>query len=607
MSAYFSKIMVLSKEELISELWRSNEDIKRILRPTRNLHKVREGLFNYLNDLERHYYNLYSAREYKEFPSANKSNAKECIRVLKNIIRTENEKLSGSSALKTLIELARNGNEPLSKVSKGFLVEFIFLFRGISGKLFVQVDRQDLIESINQEASSTYKSRYLDQYSTMMIENFNRYEHGLSKKNIRIRKSMKERILKYFNGSEKDWTNYKWHLKHIIKSLDVLSDLVVLNPQEIEGIRCVTENDIPFHITPYYLSLFNSKERSELDRAIRAQVLPSLNYCKGIIKTKKNKSDLDFMGEKWTSPIENITRRYPQIVVLKPYNSCPQICVYCQRNWEIKSLGKGNIRPNKLSKALQWIKDNPLIREVLITGGDPLTLDNSVLDTLLKEVSQIDHIERIRIGTRTLVTLPFRFNKELINILKKYHRWGKREVCIITHFEHVSEITPDVLKVIKRIKSSGINIYNQQVFTYFNSRRFESAFLRSKLKLCGIDPYYTFNTKGKAETVDFRVPIARIEQERREEARLLPGIVRTDEPVFNVPRIGKSHLRAWQDHEPISILPDGSRVYCFHPWESKTARTPDYIYTDVPIYNYLQRLISDGENIEEYKMIWYYF
>ena len=127
------------------------------------------------------------------------------------------------------------------------------------------------------------------------------------------------------------------------------------------------------------------------------------------------------------------------------------------------------------------------------------------------------------------------------------------------------------------------------------------------LKISGIDPYYSFNTKGKDETIDFRVPIARIEQERKEEARMLPGIVRTDEFVFNVPKLGKSHLRAWQDHEPIMVLADGSRIYRFYPWESKINLVEDYLYTDLSIFSYLARLDRDGEDVEEYRSIWYYF
>ena len=120
-------------------------------------------------------------------------------------------------------------------------------------------------------------------------------------------------------------------------------------------------------------------------------------------------------------------------------------------------------------------------------------------------------------------------------------------------------------------------------------------------------PYYTFNTKGKEETDDFRVPIARLMQEQKEEARLMPGTVRTDEIVFNVPGLGKNYLKATQHHDLIAVLPDGQRVYEFHPWEKKLALADTYLYKDVPIYNYLQRLRADGEDTTDYRTIWYYY
>ena len=152
-----------------------------------------------------------------------------------------------------------------------------------------------------------------------------------------------------------------------------------------------------------------------------------------------------------------------------------------------------------------------------------------------------------------------------------------------------------------------MEVYNQLVYTFFNSRKFEATVLRHTLRLIGVTPYYTFNTKGKEETDEYRVPIPRLLQEQKEEARLMPGTVRTDEIVFNVPGLGKNYLRATQHHDVISILPDGRRVYEFHPWEKKLALADTYIYTDVSIYGYLQRLKECGENISDYKSIWYYY
>jgi len=99
----------------------------------------------------------------------------------------------------------------------------------------------------------------------------------------------------------------------------------------------------------------------------------------------------------------------------------------------------------------------------------------------------------------------------------------------------------------------------------------------------------------------------KIEHKRKEEARLLPGIFRTDEPVFNVPGLGKDHLRAWQNHEMIAITSEGRRVYSFLPWEKNIAQVKPYIYTDVSLCKYLQRLNERGEDVEDYRSIWYYY
>jgi lysine 2,3-aminomutase len=160
---------------------------------------------------------------------------------------------------------------------------------------------------------------------------------------------------------------------------------------------------------------------------------------------------------------------------------------------------------------------------------------------------------------------------------------------------------------IDRLRRHGIAVYNQLVYTFYVSRCFEAARLRLLLKRCGVDPYYTFAPKGKAETRAYRVPLARLLQEQKEEARLLPGLRRTDEVVYNVPGLGKNHLRAFQHRDLVSILPDGARVYELHPWEDRGTRRQPYIGTDVPIYEYLTLLAASGETPEDYGSIWYYF
>jgi lysine 2,3-aminomutase len=321
---------------------------------------------------------------------------------------------------------------------------------------------------------------------------------------------------------------------------------------------------------------------------------------------------MDFMLERDTSPIDLITRRYPAIVVFKPYNTCPQICVYCQRNWEIDNVMSpaAMARSDQIADAIDWIRQHPAIHEVLVTGGDPLVMPDAKLAEILERIADIPSVERIRIGTRILVTLPMRITPDLARLLGAFREPGKREIVVVTHVQNPYEITPDLLQATERIRSEGIPIYNQLVYTFYISRRFEAAALRRALRLAGIAPYYTFNMKGKEETRAYRVPVARLLQEQKEEARLLPGMARTDEAVYNVPGMGKNYLRARQHRSMLSILPDGARVYEYHPWEKNISGTrplETFITKDIPILEYLERLERIGERVEDYQTIWYYF
>jgi len=593
--------------DLIEVLWRSNPVIHKILKRSSSLEEARKDLFIHLNTIEEHMFDMHSDKGFKELAILERINARDCVRVFKNIIQIESEYLTGFSALELLVTVAKNKIEP-EHVNKGFISEFIHLFKGINGNsgLYSKKDSLMFFKLSGREAAEE-RTKFLDGYSGKMESVLSRYRTGLEPGLIARREELKRDILDHFGASDDDWEDYRWHIRNIIYDNKTLGEIVQLGSGEFEGLELAEEYDIPVQITPYYLSLFDKENTGTFDVAIRAQVLPSARYCKNLVESRRADTSLDFMDEESTSPIEGITRRYPKILILKPYDSCPQICVYCQRNWELKDIRDADLTEDKMENAINLIRDNPHITEVLVTGGDPLTLGDRYIDGLLGELTGIDHIERIRIGTRTFATVPFRFTPDLIEILGRYHLWGEQEVCLVTHFEHPAEVTPESLRSIRDMKGAGFNIYNQQVFTYYTSRRFETCKLRSVLKKSGIDPYYTFNTKGKDETVDFRVPIARVEQERKEEARLLPGVVRTDKPVFNVPRLGKSHLRAGQDHEVIMIVENGRRVYRFYPWESKFELVEPYNYTDVSIYDYLERLSKDGEDVDEYQSIWYYF
>jgi len=599
-------------EAYLVRLWEANPEIHAILKDAKELEEARERLYDYLWRAERSIFDLEN-----DFHILEKGTVRECIRVFKSIIGPINEHRTGFSALQTLWTLARRKKEKLpEEVSVGFLMEFINLFRGVAGKSNIYQETGEVKRGIPEflrkkgREAATERTELLDDLGSTVRKYFKKYPSGLEQDVISWRKENRDRILRYFKGSPSDWNDVAWQLKHVIKRPKALMDLIELSADQREAIQNAVKFRIPFGITPYYLSLMDRKLSIGYDHAVRAQVIPPAEYVDTMSEHRTERGDtFDFMGEHDTSPTDLVTRRYPFIAIVKPYNTCSQICVYCQRNWEIDTcLDPKAMSPKQtIDQAFSWLDEHKSVGDVLLTGGDPLVMKDARFRPILEAIASKDHVYRIRLGTRTPVVLPMRWTPDLIEMLCEFHDPPKREIAIVTHFEHSYEITPEAFAAVQRIRKAGMSVYNQQVFTIENSRRFETVKLRRDLKAIGVDPYYSFNMKGKEETRRYMVPIARILQERKEEARLLPGLDRTDEPVFNVPRLGKNHLRAWQDHRVVMILPSGSRVYELHPWEKNITPIPPYNYVDVPIYDYLEELAALGENIRDYRTIWYYY
>ena len=533
---------------------------------------------------------------------------RDCAVALEGMVKASSDDLSGFSVARALWDIAR-GRER-EDLQAGFYAEMIHLIQGIEGRAaFTAPDESELDPNMTGEEASRIRSDELDRIWQTAEAQMKRYEDGLGQEAIERRRKRRDRILEAFGGKPEDWADWQWQVGHAITTADDIAKVVTMSAEEKEVIDKARKCHLPFGVTPYYASLMD-EEASQRDRAVRAQVLPPKFYVDRLAERRKErKSAFDFMGEFFTSPVDLVTRRYPAILILKPYNTCPQVCVYCQRNWEIdEAMDPDALAPwGKIREAIDWIREHPSIREVLITGGDPLTLDEDMLKKILDAVAANPRVDVIRIGSRTPVTVPMRITKDLAALLGSYRVPGRREICLITHVEHAYEITPEMVAAVDNLKRQGIGVFNQLVYTFFTSRRFESARLRMLLRRVGIDPYYTFVAKGKEETNQYRVPLARMLQEQKEEARLLPGIRRTDEVVYNVPRLGKNHARAYQHRDLIGILPDGSRVYEFHPWEKNIIQRDNYIGSDVSILDYLERLAAVGENPEDYNSIWYYF
>jgi lysine 2,3-aminomutase len=579
------------------------EDWIEILRRDAGLETTRQSLLQRINLL---HFNTYALD--RGMHELDQIIVRDCARVWRGLLHPRSERLSGFSVLEALVNGACGREQ--GDLAPAFWAEICHLVRGVEG--WVRLHEADFLKvspDLHGREAAIVRSQELDRLEAATLDWMGHYADGLHEESVFRRAERRSSVLAVLGGEEEDWQDWRWQIGRIARTAEDLAGMAALSEDERMRIEQAAANGIPFGVTPYYASLFDEAAEAGRDRAVRAQVIPPSSYIAAFCPGTEAGGAVDFMQEADTSPSDLITRRYASIAILKPYNSCPQICVYCQRNWEIKGpLAPGSLaRKEQIANAIGWLSDHPAIREVLITGGDPLTLSNPRLKWILDGIADIPHIERIRIGSRTPVTMPMRFTPALCRLLQSYRIPGRRELCLVTHVQHPYEVTPDLVKAVNRLKKHGVSVYNQLVYTFYISRRFEAAYLRRLLSRCGIDPYYTFYPKGKDETVDYRVPIARLLQERKEEARLLPGMARTDEIVYNVPGLGKNYLNAWQHRDLISIRPDGGRVYEFHPWEKKIAQQTTYVGDDVPILDYLKRLAGIGEKPEDYESIWYYF
>ncbi len=600
-----------SFQDLLQILWFVNQHIYTILTSDKDIADIRNHIYYYLSKREM---DILSADNHLHV--LENATIQQAITACKNIFGPINEKHTGISSLEILVKLAQNKfDTPENEVSPAFLMEFIMLFKALEGnsRIYQNIPVTDEIPAfleLHGREAAIKRMELLDGISAKQLSFINKFPSGLQDNVIEKRKNNKKRILDYFNAEDEQWDDYIWQTTHVIKTAKPILDLIDLTDEYKEAVKIAEDNKIPFGITPYYLSLMDKELDATDDHAVRSMVLPPLDFVNAMVDHRTDRDmAFDFMGEHDTSPVDLVTRRYPRIAIVKPFNTCAQICVYCQRNWEIDECLDPHAMASKstIDSAFSWLDDHPSVGDILITGGDPLVMKDSQIERMLQICSEKDQVYRVRFGTRTPVVMPQRWTDSLLEMMEKYHNPTQLEIAIVTHFEHSYEITPEALQAVQKIRKAGISVYNQEVFTIENSRRFESVKLRRDLKSIGIDPYYTFNMKGKGETKRYMVPIARLLQERKEEARLLPGLDRTDEPVFNVPRLGKNHLRASQDHKLVMIKPNGSRIYEFHPWEKNISAVPSYNYTDVPIYNYLEELLKRGEDVMDYHTIWYYY
>ena len=300
----------------------------------------------------------------------------------------------------------------------------------------------------------------------------------------------KSRLFNYFNITESDWNNFYWQMENRISSAKQLSYIFKLTRERFDEIEKV-EKKYRWSISPYYLSLI---DMNNILDPIGLMAVPS-------ILELEEKGEIDPMNEEYTNPAPLITRRYPDRLILNITNSCAVFCRFCQRKRNICETDY--INKDGFLESIDFIKKNKYIRDVLITGGDPLILDNYYLGMVLNNLRQIKHIEIIRIGTRVPVTVPQRIDNDLIKMLKKYH-----PLYINLHFNHPQELTEDSIKACNMLADAGIPLGNQMVLLNgINNNKHLVSLLNKELLKCRVKPYYIFFSKNVKGATHFNCNI----------------------------------------------------------------------------------------------------
>ncbi len=300
------------------------------------------------------------------------------------------------------------------------------------------------------------------------------------------------------DASRLNWHDWKWQVKHCIKSLDMFEKLLgVTLPQKWREKVNQTIEKFPMSITPYYLSLIDT-DVLENDPVL-------LQSLSSIHELDISAADMeDPLHEDIDSPAPCITHRYPDRVLFLVSNTCAMYCRHCTRK---RKVGDIDSIPSKefMRQGIEYIKNNPEIRDVLLSGGDPFLLSTTHLDWVLTELRKIEHIEIIRIGTRTPVVLPYRITDELVTMLKKHH-----PIWINTHFNHPRELTNSSRTALAKLADAGIPLGNQSVLLagVNDCPRIMRALVH-KLAYSRVRPYYLYQCDLSEGLSHFRTPVGK--------------------------------------------------------------------------------------------------
>lgn len=301
------------------------------------------------------------------------------------------------------------------------------------------------------------------------------------------------------------WDDWRWHMSNSVTDLEGLRDYVNVTPDEEEAYYKCKEKYV-FRITPYYASLM---DKDDPNCPIRLQSVPNLKELDDVFQIESlqsfHQSEVNTENPLWkegATDVRCIVHRYPDRVLFHITNMCPTFCRHCSRKVHVD---QGTLVSDRklIDRGIEYIAERSAIRDVLLSGGDPLSLVDSKLEYVIERLRAIPHVEIIRIGTRFPVLLPQRITKEFCDMLKKYH-----PVWVNTHFNHPKEITLEAKEAVARLLEAGVPVGNQTVLLRGVNDSVEiMRELNHQLLMARVRPYYLYHADLVRGAEHFRTPI----------------------------------------------------------------------------------------------------
>jgi len=287
-----------------------------------------------------------------------------------------------------------------------------------------------------------------------------------------------------------EWQDWKWQFRNRITSLDQLKEYICVSGEEEKAFQAAGKN-LPFAITPYYIDLIDPLDPND---PIRKTVIPHMMEF-----TTTPAEMVDPCGEDSHMPVPGLVHRYPDRVLFLVNETCSVYCRYCTRSRLVGS-GKHKV---EFEAVYEYLRNHPEVRDVLISGGDPLVMSDEKLEGIISNLRAIPSLEIVRLGTKIPVVLPQRITENLVNMLKKYHPF-----FMSIHFLHPDEITPDVERACNMLADAGIPTFSQTVLLKgVNDDPAVMKRLMQKLLKMRVRPYYIYQCDPVQGTSHFRTII----------------------------------------------------------------------------------------------------